>query len=281
MCDRPLGSPADTEDQNMAQAITPEKPGTDQPSGAVAPPIDTPLEAGKSDGGAALAPEAIPAEPKPPVSEAPPDGIVRAESETCPQCGALLAKGIVDAYASSSDRRPSTTCPECPAPKVARKPKTLHASGPARRKPAAASAPAKAQPASHAKRPTSKVTDAAAPKPAPARTAAKPARATATPAKGASGKPRAAKDTSPSSPGGATLTKAGALPPGGLEAIVLEYLAAHPGEELSPTQVAKALGRSSGAVANALAKHAKAGGQITLTRETPKRYTSTARKPAK
>jgi hypothetical protein len=64
---------------------------------------------------------------------------------------------------------------------------------------------------------------------------------------------------------------AGRLRPGQLGTLVLEYLLAHQEQEWSPTAVGKALGRSTGAVANALAKFA-ASGDAVLTSETPRRY---------
>lgn len=64
---------------------------------------------------------------------------------------------------------------------------------------------------------------------------------------------------------------AGRLRPGQLGTLVLEYLLAHQEQEWSPTAVGKALGRSTGAVANALAKFA-ASGDAVLTSEAPRRY---------
>ncbi len=61
------------------------------------------------------------------------------------------------------------------------------------------------------------------------------------------------------------------LRPGQLGTLVLEYLLAHPEQECTPTAVGKALGRSSGAVANALAKFA-ASGDAVMTSEVPRRY---------
>jgi len=58
----------------------------------------------------------------------------------------------------------------------------------------------------------------------------------------------------------ATPAKAGdRLAKGELRAAVLAHLRAHRGEDLSPTAVARALGRSAGATANALARLADAG----------------------
>jgi hypothetical protein len=57
--------------------------------------------------------------------------------------------------------------------------------------------------------------------------------------------------------------------------MVLDYLRQRPGD-LSPTEVAKAINRSSGAVANALAKHAKLGTQVRQTSVKPRRYASSA-----
>jgi predicted transcriptional regulator len=61
------------------------------------------------------------------------------------------------------------------------------------------------------------------------------------------------------------------LRPGQLGTLVLEYLLAHAEEPVSPTALGKALNRSSGAVANALARLA-AGGDAVLVSETPRRY---------
>lgn len=63
------------------------------------------------------------------------------------------------------------------------------------------------------------------------------------------------------------------LRPGQLGTLVLEYLLAHAeqAQGLSPTTVANSLGRSSGAVANAMAKFA-ASGDAVLISETPRRY---------
>ena len=63
------------------------------------------------------------------------------------------------------------------------------------------------------------------------------------------------------------------LRPGQLGTLVLEYLLAHAEQEqgLSPTAVANSLGRSSGAVANAMAKFAATGDAVLIS-ETPRRY---------
>ncbi len=58
---------------------------------------------------------------------------------------------------------------------------------------------------------------------------------------------------------------------GALGALVREYLAARPGEGLGPTQIGKALGRSQGAVSNALAR-LEAGGEAQLVSASPRRY---------
>jgi DNA-binding IclR family transcriptional regulator len=62
------------------------------------------------------------------------------------------------------------------------------------------------------------------------------------------------------------------LQPGELDGLVLEYLAKH-GQDgpLGPTRVAKGLGRSSGAVANCLARLAAAGDARQVS-ERPRRY---------
>lgn len=61
------------------------------------------------------------------------------------------------------------------------------------------------------------------------------------------------------------------LAPGALRGMVEDYLAAHPGEELSPVAIGKALDRSAGAVNNALEKLVD-GGCATKTKEAPKRF---------
>ncbi|WP_129665753.1 hypothetical protein [Phytoactinopolyspora endophytica] len=62
---------------------------------------------------------------------------------------------------------------------------------------------------------------------------------------------------------------------GALRDMVAEYLAAHPGEEFGPTAIGHALDRSSGAVANALAKLVVAG-QVVQIGERPARYATAA-----
>ena len=61
------------------------------------------------------------------------------------------------------------------------------------------------------------------------------------------------------------------LRPGQLGTLVLEYLVAHAAEPVGPTALGKALNRSTGAVANALARLA-ASGDAVLVSETPRRY---------
>ena len=59
---------------------------------------------------------------------------------------------------------------------------------------------------------------------------------------------------------------------GALGALVRDYLAARPDEDLGPTQVAKGLGgKSSGAVGNALAR-LEAAGEARLVSRSPRRY---------
>jgi biotin operon repressor len=65
----------------------------------------------------------------------------------------------------------------------------------------------------------------------------------------------------------------GRLGKGQLRAAVLAHLHARPGQDHSPTAVAKALGRSAGAVGNALEKLA-ADGAIIQTSTTPRRFAS-------
>ena len=58
---------------------------------------------------------------------------------------------------------------------------------------------------------------------------------------------------------------------GALGTLVHEYLAARPDEDLGPTQIGKALGRSQGAVSNALGRLA-ASGEAQLVSTSPRRY---------
>ena len=61
------------------------------------------------------------------------------------------------------------------------------------------------------------------------------------------------------------------LRPGALGGLVVEYLKEHGGEALGPSAVGKALGRSQGAVANALARLTEAGTVVEVS-ESPHRY---------
>jgi len=65
------------------------------------------------------------------------------------------------------------------------------------------------------------------------------------------------------------------LPPGGLRGMVEDWLRDHAGEEHSPSTIGRALGRSPGAVANALNKLV-ADGYAVQTRDKPKRFTTKA-----
>jgi hypothetical protein len=67
--------------------------------------------------------------------------------------------------------------------------------------------------------------------------------------------------------------KAARLGKGALRGMVEDYLTEHPGEQFSPSAIGKALGRSSGAVSNALDKLV-AGGYAVQTHEKPKRFTA-------
>ncbi|MFF0148001.1 hypothetical protein [Amycolatopsis sulphurea] len=61
------------------------------------------------------------------------------------------------------------------------------------------------------------------------------------------------------------------LPKGGLRALVEEYLTKHPGEDFGPAKIGKVLGRSGGAVNNALEKLVTDGSAV-KTCEAPKRF---------
>lgn len=61
------------------------------------------------------------------------------------------------------------------------------------------------------------------------------------------------------------------LAPGTLRTLVREYLAARPGQSFGPSGIGKALGRSAGAVSNALSTMT-ADGEVELVAERPRRY---------
>ena len=58
---------------------------------------------------------------------------------------------------------------------------------------------------------------------------------------------------------------------GGLEALVLDHMAAHAKVEFSPSELGNALSRSSGAIANALARFTEKG-WVVQTSARPRRY---------
>ena len=64
--------------------------------------------------------------------------------------------------------------------------------------------------------------------------------------------------------------RAARLAKGELAALIFDYLSVHP-EDLGPTAVGKALGRSPGAVANAL-QRLQVEGRVRLVGESPRRY---------
>ena len=80
--------------------------------------------------------------------------------------------------------------------------------------------------------------------------------------------PVAAKDPAKDPEAGPAAARLGR---GELAGLVLEFLAARPGEAVGPAAVAKSLGRSAGAVSNALGRLAEAG-TVRLVAESPRRY---------
>jgi DNA-binding transcriptional MocR family regulator len=68
------------------------------------------------------------------------------------------------------------------------------------------------------------------------------------------------------------------LRPGELRALVHAFLAERPGQELTPTKIGKELGRSAGAVGNALASMTDAG-EVVQTSAKPRKYVA-APKPS-
>lgn len=73
--------------------------------------------------------------------------------------------------------------------------------------------------------------------------------------------------------------KGARLGKGALRGLVEDYLAEHPGEQLSPTAIAKALNRSSGAVANALDRLVTDGYALQI-QDQPRRFTAKPSDPA-
>ncbi len=73
------------------------------------------------------------------------------------------------------------------------------------------------------------------------------------------------------STGGGPARSTDRLGRGALGVLVREYLAGRPGEDLGPTQIGKALGRSQGAVSNVLAR-LEAEGEARLVTASPRRY---------
>lgn len=73
----------------------------------------------------------------------------------------------------------------------------------------------------------------------------------------------------------AAAASGGRLAKGHLRAMVLEHLRARPGQALSPTAIAKELGRSSGAIANALGRLTEAG-EVSEVSKAPRRYAVSA-----
>jgi DNA-binding IclR family transcriptional regulator len=84
---------------------------------------------------------------------------------------------------------------------------------------------------------------------------------------------KARRSSRPTSTGKVETTSAGngRLGKGELGAMVLDYLATHPGEEIGLTGIGRALGRSQGAVSNALSRLVEAG-HAQLTGKAPRRY---------
>lgn len=67
---------------------------------------------------------------------------------------------------------------------------------------------------------------------------------------------------------------------GALETAVFDHMGANPKSEFTPSDLARVLNRSSGAIANALAKFA-AQGKVTQTSERPRRYRLAGAKAAR
>lgn len=75
---------------------------------------------------------------------------------------------------------------------------------------------------------------------------------------------------------GAADAEAGRLRRGALSGLVLKVLGAHAGDPLGPVTIARTLGRSSGAVSNALVR-LEASGDVEEVGASPRRYRATSR----
>jgi DNA-binding MarR family transcriptional regulator len=95
------------------------------------------------------------------------------------------------------------------------------------------------------------------------------------PGPGAGGVPGVPVGAGQEPAGSEAVVPSGRLGRGELGALVRAYLAARPGEDLGPAQVGKALGRSQGAVSNALAR-LEAAGEARLVSASPRRYRAAA-----
>ncbi|MEU3399384.1 helix-turn-helix domain-containing protein [Streptomyces filamentosus] len=116
------------------------------------------------------------------------------------------------------------------------------------------------------------ISDEAETEAAPEATEAAPETEAEAPAEEAHEAPAAAETPAPAAKTpAAKATPAKRLARGDLRQMVYDHLAAHPAEEIGPSGLGKLLGRSAGAVANALAK-LTAHGQAELTSDSPRRY---------
>jgi DNA-binding GntR family transcriptional regulator len=86
---------------------------------------------------------------------------------------------------------------------------------------------------------------------------------------------RGAQASAEGSPDGAAPRQR--LRPGELRARVLEFLRARPGEEFSPTAVARALDASAGAVNNALERLVETG-EAVLKADSPQRFSAASKR---
>jgi hypothetical protein len=199
--------------------------------------------------------------------------IATAKYETCPDCGWELSKGIMAEWRKLHPG--GTRCPECPGARhEEHKPPTERARRIAK-----------------IQRELEAETKAEHPRlPKFARTIARK-QAEALEAQPMALTPEVLADPKFISPGTrrqierkadtrirATTSTKGAhrLKAGDLQAAVLRFVQVHSDEEWSPTAIAAAIGRSSGAIANALGKHER-DGKVRCTSTQPRRYQATAK----
>lgn len=237
---------------------------------------EVPMEATKNRSGMML-----------PTRPAKGDGLIHAKTETCPACGSDLGKGILREFKRLKATGDPRTCPECPgqAPQTReqrRKAKVRAAIADAVRedpRPKLGRIGKAGARMAERQRLADQLQGLPGPSPEEVATAvAQMQRELESPAmqaailEGAGIKPK--PDTQIRAHGGIPAT--GRLHPGSLQELVAAFMRDHAAEEWSPTAIGRATGRSSGAIANALAKFEREG-TVRETSGKPRRYQAVAK----